>query len=262
MYKRQCSPYGTRAASQLGYELARQGGLVISGLAKGIDGAAHQGALRAGGFTAAVLGGGADVIYPPENRRLYEDIAATGVLLSEYPPGTEPRGGHFPVRNRIISGLSLAVVVVEAPEKSGALITANTALEQGRDVFAVPGPIHAASSRGCHQLLRDGAGLAMEAWDVLGTYQQRFPQKLRPIRAVLPETPGSAEAEPAPASVSYTHLDVYKRQGPDCAARQQVTYEAPGLGPWPVTEQLLAALTAAGQWEPSEIHVVSVTSRA
>lgn len=173
---------------------------MISGLAKGIDGAAHQGALRAGGFTAAVLGGGADVIYPPENRRLYEDIAATGVLLSEYPPGTEPRGGHFPVRNRIISGLSLAVVVVEAPEKSGALITANTALEQGRDVFAVPGPINAASSRGCNQLIRDGAGLVMEAWDVLGTYQQRFPQKLRPIRAVLPETPGSAEAEPASAS--------------------------------------------------------------
>lgn len=197
---RSCTPYGVRAASQLGYELARQGGLVISGLAKGIDGAAHQGALRAGGFTAAVLGGGVDVIYPPENRRLYEDIAATGVLLSEYPPGTEPRGGHFPVRNRIISGLSLAVVVVEAPEKSGALITANTALEQGRDVFAVPGPINAASSRGCNQLIRDGAGLVMEAWDVLGTYQQRFPQKLRPIRAVLPETPGSAEAEPASAS--------------------------------------------------------------
>ena len=137
-----------------------------------------------------------DAAYPARLR----DIAATGVLLSEYPPGTEPRGGHFPVRNRIISGLSLAVVVVEAPEKSGALITANTALEQGRDVFAVPGPINAASSRGCNQLIRDGAGLVMEAWDVLGTYQQRFPQKLRPIRAVLPETPGSAEAEPASAS--------------------------------------------------------------
>ena len=174
---RKCSPYGTRAASQLGYELARQGGLVISGLAKGIDGAAHQGALRAGGFTAAVLGGGADVVYPPENRRLYEDIAATGVILSEYPPGT-----------------------VEASAQSGALITARLALEQGRDVFAVPGPINAASSRGCNQLIRDGAGLVMEAWDVLGTYQQRFPQKLRPIRAVLPETPGSAEAEPASAS--------------------------------------------------------------
>ena len=190
---RKCTPYGTGTASQLGYELARQGGLVISGLARGIDGAALQGALRAGGFTAAVLGGGADVIYPPENRRLYEDIAATGVLLSEYPPGTEPKGSHFPVRNRIISGLSLGVLVVEAPEKSGALITANTALEQGRDVFAVPGPINADTSRGCNQLIRDGAGLVMEAWDVLGTYRQRFPQKLRPIRAAMPETPRGAE---------------------------------------------------------------------
>lgn len=176
---RKCSPYGTRAASQLGYELARQGGLVISGLAKGIDGAAHQGALRAGGFTAAVLGGGADVIYPPENRRLYEDIAATGVLLSEYPPGTEPRGGHFPVRNRIISGLSLAVVVVEAPEKSGALITARLAAEQGRDVFAVPGNIDQPSFVGSNRLLRDGAIMVSSGWDVLSEYEALFPDKIR-----------------------------------------------------------------------------------
>lgn len=188
---RKCSPYGTRAASQLGYELARQGGLVISGLAKGIDGAAHQGALRAGGFTAAVLGGGADVIYPPENRRLYEDIAATGVLLSEYPPGTEPRGGHFPVRNRIISGLSLATVVVEAPEKSGALITANTALEQGRDVFAVPGPIDAPMSRGCNRLIADGAAaLITDSWDVLREYEAQYPHKILGERVELPRTLG------------------------------------------------------------------------
>ena len=176
---RKCSPYGTRAASQLGYELARQGGLVISGLAKGIDGAAHQGALRAGGFTAAVLGGGVDVIYPPENRRLYEDIAATGVLLSEYPPGTEPRGGHFPVRNRIISGLSLAVVVVEAPEKSGALITARLAAEQGRDVFAVPGNIDQPSFVGSNRLLRDGAIMVSSGWDILSEYEALFPDKIR-----------------------------------------------------------------------------------
>ena len=188
---RKCSPYGTRAASQLGYELARQGGLVISGLAKGIDGAAHQGALRAGGFTAAVLGGGADVIYPPENRRLYEDIAATGVLLSEYPPGTEPRGGHFPVRNRIISGLSLAALVVEAPVRSGALITAHAALDQGRDVFAVPGPIDAAASVGCNRLIRDGAGLAASGWDILSVYHSRFPHRLHPAHVTVPE-PGDA----------------------------------------------------------------------
>ena len=99
---RDCTPYGVRAASQLGYELARQGALLVSGMAKGIDGEALKGALRAGGFTAAVLGGGADVVYPAANRRLYEDIAATGVILSEYPPGTEPRGDHFPVRNRLL----------------------------------------------------------------------------------------------------------------------------------------------------------------
>ena len=192
---RKCSPYGTRAASQLGYELARQGGLVISGLAKGIDGAAHQGALRAGGFTAAVLGGGADVVYPAANRRLYEDIAATGVILSEYPPGTEPRGDHFPVRNRLLSALSLATVVVEAPEKSGALITAATALEQGREVFAVPGPFDAPKSRGCNALIREGAGLVCEAWDVLSFYESRFPHKLRPLRATIPPLPKGAEQE-------------------------------------------------------------------
>ena len=216
---RKCSPYGTRAASQLGYELARQGGLVISGLAKGIDGAAHQGALRAGGFTAAVLGGGVDVIYPPENRRLYEDIAATGVLLSEYPPGTEPRGGHFPVRNRIISGLSLASLVVEAPVRSGALITAHAALDQGRDVFAVPGPIDAAASVGCNRLIRDGAGLAASGWDILSVYHSRFPHRLHPAQMTVPEpgeTPRQEESPPpaqtpepeAPAAPELPVLDL------------------------------------------------------
>ena len=147
-----------RAASQLGYELARQGALLVSGMAKGIDGEALKGALRAGGFTAAVLGGGADVVYPAANRRLYEDIAATGVILSEYPPGTEPRGDHFPVRNRLLSALSLATVVVEAPEKSGALITAATALEQGREVFAVPGPLRRAQEPGLQRPDTRGRG--------------------------------------------------------------------------------------------------------
>lgn len=121
---RSCTPYGVHCAEKLGYELTQQGAMVVSGMAKGIDGAAMRGALRFGGFTCGVLGGGVDVVYPAENRRLYEDIAATGVLLSEYPPGMEPKGSHFPVRNRIISGLSLGVLVVEAPERSGALITA------------------------------------------------------------------------------------------------------------------------------------------
>lgn len=188
---RSCTPYGLRCAHRMGYELARQGAVVVSGMAKGIDGAAMRGALQAGGFTAAVLGGGVDVVYPAENRRLYEDIAATGVLLSEYPPGTEPLPGHFPVRNRIISGLSLATIVVEAPEKSGALITANTALEQGRDVFAVPGPIDAPLSRGCNRLIADGAaGLITDSWDVLREYEAIYPHKILGERVELPRTLG------------------------------------------------------------------------
>ena len=191
---RSCTAYGLDVASQLGYELARQGALVLSGMAKGIDGAAMKGALRAGGFTAAVLGGGVDVVYPAENRRIYEDVAATGVVLSEYPPGTEPMASHFPVRNRILSGLSLAAVVVEAPERSGALITASTALEQGREVFAVPGPINAPNSKGCNALIRDGAGLVSEAWDILSFYEGRFPHKLRRLRAALPDLPKGTDA--------------------------------------------------------------------
>ena len=190
---RKCTPYGINAAEQLGYEMAKSGAVVVSGLAKGIDAAAHRGALRAGGFTAAVLGGGVDVVYPAENRRLYEDIAATGVLLSEYPPAAEPEAWHFPVRNRIISGLSLAAVVVEAPEKSGALITANTALEQGREVFAVPGPINAPNSVGCHQLIREGAGLAGCGWDVLSEYKNRFPHRLKKSGEELPPMPEGSE---------------------------------------------------------------------
>ena len=185
----------------MGYELARQGAVVVSGMAKGIDGAAMRGALQAGGFTAAVLGGGVDVVYPAENRRLYEDIAATGVLLSEYPPGTEPLPGHFPVRNRIISGLSLASLVVEAPVRSGALITAHAALDQGRDVFAVPGPIDAAASVGCNRLIRDGAGLAASGWDILSVYHSRFPHRLHPAHVTVPEpgdTPKPEEDKPSP----------------------------------------------------------------
>lgn len=191
---RKCSPYGIHSGEMLGYELARQGALLVSGLAEGVDAAAMKGALRAGGFVAAVLGGGVDVVYPAANRRLYEDIAATGVLLSEYPPGTTPDGWRFPVRNRILSGLSIAAVVVEAPERSGALITANTAMEQGRDVFAVPGPIDSPLSRGCNQLIRDGAGLVMEGRDVLAGYQSRFPHRIHADDTRLPE-PVEPEAE-------------------------------------------------------------------
>ena len=180
---RDCTPYGVQCAEKLSYGLAGGGAIVVSGLAKGIDAAASRGALRAGGVTIGVLGNGIDVHYPAESRYLYEDVAAAGALISEYPPGTEPVGRHFPARNRIISGLCLATLVVEAPEKSGALITAETANEQGRDVFAVPGPIDAPTSVGCNRLIRDGAGLVTDAWDILREYEARFPEKLRETEA-------------------------------------------------------------------------------
>lgn len=193
---RACTPYGEHWAEQLGYEMAKQGALIVSGLARGIDSAAQQGALRAGGFVAAVLGGGVDVVYPKSSQRLYEDIAATGVLLSEYPPGTAPDHWRFPQRNRIISGLSLAAVVVEAPEASGALITARTASEQGRDVFAVPGPLGVKESAGCNRLIRDGAGLVTCGWDVLEQYQSWFPHRLHREESGLPPMPeGGVKAE-------------------------------------------------------------------
>ena len=184
---RDATPYGIQATEKLSYGMAQQGALIVSGLARGIDSAAHRAALRAGGKTTAVLGGGIDVIYPAENRYLYEDVAASGALISEYPPGTPPAGRHFPQRNRIISGLSVAILVTEAPEKSGALITAAAALDQGREVFAVPGQIDAPMSVGCNRLIRDGAGLAAESWDVLENFQPRFAHKLRPKFVKEPE---------------------------------------------------------------------------
>ena len=176
---RDCTPYGESSAEKLSFGLSNGGAIVVSGLAKGIDAAASRGALRAGGCTVAVLGNGVDVHYPYESRYLYEDVAAAGALISEYPPGTKAAPHHFPARNRIISGLCLATLVVEAPERSGALITAETANEQGRDVFAVPGPIDAPTSVGCNRLIRDGAGLVSDAWDILREYEARFPDKLR-----------------------------------------------------------------------------------
>ena len=188
---RGATPYGIETAETMAYELAKQGALIVSGAASGIDTAAHHGALRAGAKTVAVLGCGIDVIYPEQNRRLYQDIAASGALVSEYAPGTPAIGSHFPVRNRIISGLCLATVVVEAPERSGALITAHTALEQGRDVFAVPGAINAPNSRGCNRLIADGeAALLADSSDILREYEARYPHKLRSGRVELPRTLG------------------------------------------------------------------------
>jgi DNA processing protein len=163
------TPAGLLVARQLGRELAEEGLTVVSGLARGIDGAAHRGALEAAGAgrTTAVLGNGPDVAYPREHRELLAAIKETGAVLSEFPPGSRPESRHFPLRNRVISGLSLAVVVVEASQKSGSLITARQALEQGRDVLAVPGSVVSGASEGCHALIKDGARLVETVDDIL-----------------------------------------------------------------------------------------------
>ncbi len=192
---REATPYGISCAERLSYEMAKQGALIISGAARGIDTASHRGALRAGGETVAVLGGGIDVVYPSENKWLYQDIAVRGALVSEYPPGTEPIGAHFPMRNRIISGLSLCTLVVEAGEKSGALITANLALEQGRDIYAIPGPIDAPTSVGCNRLIAEGAGLASCGWDILRDYAPQYPHKIKAETVLVPQKLGYLEQE-------------------------------------------------------------------
>ena len=176
---RKASAYGLQMAKRMGYQIGKCGGLVVSGMAYGIDGQAMSGALTAGAVSVGVLGCGADVIYPPSNRALFRDVENHGCILSEFPPGTQPARWTFPKRNRIISGLSNGVLVVEAPEKSGALITARLAAEQGRDVFAVPGNADQPGCVGSNRLLKDGAIVATEGWDVMQEYEALYPGKLR-----------------------------------------------------------------------------------
>lgn len=173
---RAASPYGLEAASRLAGDLASAGVVVVSGLARGIDSASHRAALAAGGRTAGVLGSGVDVIYPREHRGLAAEMSRHGVVLSELPPGTVPESFHFPERNRIISGLSLAVVVVEAAERSGSLITARFGLEHGRTVMAVPGSVLSGRHRGSHALIRDGAVVVESAEDILSELRTGYPK--------------------------------------------------------------------------------------
>ena len=176
---REATPYGLQMARQLSLDLTRAGALVLSGCAQGIDAAAVRAALLAGGPVVSVLGNGLDVVYPKQHRYLYEDVAAAGMLISEYPPGTPAYAGNFPARNRILSGLSVGVVVVESPKTGGSLITADLALEQNREVFAVPGPADAANCEGTNRLIQEGAAkLVLSAGDVLCELVDRFPGKL------------------------------------------------------------------------------------
>ena len=175
---RKCSDYGRTVAADLGRGLARMGAVVITGMARGIDGAAHEAALLAGGSTVAVLGCGLDIVYPPEHMTLRRETPKRGAVISEFPLGAKPEGFHFPIRNRLMSALSLGVVVVEGELSSGSLITANYALEQGKDVFAVPGDLVSSSFLGTNNLIRNGAIPVFSPNDVLEQYCYRFFDKI------------------------------------------------------------------------------------
>jgi DNA processing protein len=183
---RRHTAYGREVATRLATELAEAGITVVSGLARGIDGFAHSAALKAGGRTLAVLGSGVNVIYPPEHRNLADQIAAQGALVSDYPPDRKPDAVNFPARNRIISGLTLGTVVVEAPSRSGALITTDFAADQGREVFVVPGSVLSAASAGCNRLLRDGARPVTCAADILEDLNLARRQEQTAIQQSLP----------------------------------------------------------------------------
>jgi DNA processing protein len=195
---RRASTYGKYATEKLSRELSLKGITVVSGMARGIDASAHKGAIAARGRTIAILGSGIDVIYPPEHKELYAAIQEHGAVVTEFPFGTPPNAPNFPSRNRIISGMSLGVVIVEASDKSGSLITARIALEQGREVFAIPGSIDSPGSRGTHQLIKEGATLVENVDDILPVI---FPQVATlhrhnpPMTVVKPESPPSAPRE-------------------------------------------------------------------
>jgi len=200
---RMASTYGKFSTERLCRELVVNGITVVSGLARGIDTAAHRGSIAAKGRTIAVLGCGIDIVYPPENKELFTKITSQGAIITEFPFGTPPNGPNFPARNRIISGLSLGVVVVEANEKSGSLITARTALEQGREVFAVPGSIDSAGSRGTNGLIKQGAKLIEDVYDILDEIMPQIEMKQKiHIPEAAKKTKSHKEIPPADCRTS------------------------------------------------------------
>ncbi|MBO5892625.1 MAG: DNA-processing protein DprA [Oscillospiraceae bacterium] len=262
---RECSGYGISTAQRLGYQIAACGAVVVSGAAKGIDTAAMTGAMTAGGKVVGVLGSGVDVVYPASARQLYRDTEQAGCLVSEFPPGTAPLKWNFPKRNRIISGLSCGILVVEAPEESGALITARQAAEQGRDVFVVPGNIDMPSFTGSNALLREGAIMAGSGWDVVGEYQTQYPDKVHK-NIELPENvehsmPKVAQKPASPAekktfdrrkekitvdkkaSCAYSDVDSYRPASPD----EAVLLEKLGKDTWQIDELIAGAGLPTGK---------------
>lgn len=219
---RNASSLGVRMARRLGLGLSEAGFTVVSGLARGIDTAAHEAALEGQGRTIAVMAGGIDVIYPPENAALAAAIDAAGCRVSEHPPGLEPQARHFPLRNRIVAGLSRAVIVVEAAAKSGSLITAKAALDYGRDVMAVPGHPFDARASGCNMLIRDGALLARGPQDVLEALGASCEIRPEPELRLVP-LPGPAAPPKRPLKeVALLHSMILNRLGPSPLAEDQL----------------------------------------
>ncbi len=209
---RKATGYGMNCAKHISHQIAACGGLIVSGAASGIDTAAMEGALAAGKPVVGVLGCGVDVVYPKSNQHLFKKILENGCLLSEYPPGTQAMAWHFPARNRIVSGITNGVVVIEAPERSGALITASRAFEQGRDVFAVPGNIDMQTCRGSNALLQEYASAVFCGWDVMKQYQSLYPEKVKKQDMPLEEKPAEtaeqvAEKEPVSRDADKKSID-------------------------------------------------------
>ncbi len=254
---RNASANGRRLAQRIAGDLGAAGFVVASGLARGIDAAAHQGALDSG--TLAVVAGGVDVVYPEENRALYQDIVARGLVLSEMPPGTVPQARHFPRRNRLISGVSLGVVVVEATTRSGSLITARFALEQGREVFAVPGSPLDPRARGCNRLLRDGAGLVESAEDVVEVLRRILASPLREP-AAPPLVPEGRPAGPSPAdeAASQAARDAIESLLGATPVTVDELARTSGVA-LPVLQQILLELELAGRLERQPGQKVALT---
>jgi DNA processing protein len=250
---RNASANGRRFARQLAAELGQAGLVVVSGLARGIDASAHDGALASG--TVAVMAGGVDMVYPEENRGLYDSILDQGLAVSEMPPGTVPQGRHFPRRNRIVSGLSLGVVVVEAAERSGSLITARLAAEQGREVFAVPGSPLDPRCKGTNGLIRDGAHLTESAADVLAVLDDRGPRQLAEDG---PESGSGGAGMPAEPGLEAARSRVLEALGPTPVPVDEVLRQC-HLPP-AVVSLVLLELELAGRLERHPGHRVSLLS--
>ena len=226
---RDMSEYGSRMAYSMAYDMSRAGAIVVSGMAKGVDGMAHRGALDAGGYTVAVLGNGIDRAYPSEHLSLMNEIIRHGAVITEFPPFTPPMGRNFPIRNRIVSGLSLGTLVIEAPGKSGALITADIAKKQGRQVFAIPGKLGEMGSTGSNALIVEGAKMVISASDVLLEYQAIYPSKINlgRISSVIVKGRELEMSRNAAANRPYTYVnkdeDANLRRALERSERQMIS---------------------------------------